>query len=127
MSSTTYYSGATLVTNSYAIVAEGASVTKEGAKTGTTNGFVTNIDGCANYSNFRIILDDIIWTTALNLDGDSGGVMYSTATFGIIGSMSGSKKIAGSQGDVTEDNFERSNVCKVANATNALNCTVWNY
>ena len=66
-------------------------------------------------------VSDMLKTTALNLGGDSGGVAY-TASGSVIGSMSGSSHTGD---ELTEDTFVCSYICKVANALDTLDCSIW--
>jgi streptogrisin B len=118
MSAHTTYNSITLTAGGYTIPATGGSVFKEGATTGLTAGTVTSLN--STYSDDHT---DMIRTSALNLRGDSGGVMYAISGNNrlVVGSMVGSNH---SGSALTESSFNYSIVCKVGNAMSALGFTL---
>lgn len=119
ISEVTYYDDTTLSSNSYSLPAQGSTIYKEGAKTQCTSGTVSSRSVTVYYSDATV--SDMLKTTALNLGGDSGGVAY-TASGSVIGSMSGSSYTGD---ELTEDTFVCSYICKVANALDTLDCSIW--
>lgn len=119
ISEVTYYEDTTLSSNSYSLPAQGSTIYKEGAKTQCTSGTVSSRSVTVYYSGTTVT--DMLKTTALNLSGDSGGVAY-TASGAVIGSMSGSSYTGD---ELTEGTFVCSYICKVANALDTLNCSIW--
>lgn len=119
ISEVTYYDDTTLSSNSYSLPAQGSTIYKEGAKTQCTSGTVSSRSVTVYYADATV--SDMLKTTALNLGGDSGGVAY-TASGSVIGSMSGSSHTGD---ELTEDTFVCSYICKVANALDTLDCSIW--
>lgn len=121
MSTQTTYNSITLAKGGYLIPAEGGYVFKEGARTGLTAGNVISL----NETAYDGALTNMMRTSALNLGGDSGGVMYAISGSAteryVVGSMSGSNH---SGTELTESSFNYSIVCKVGNAMNALGFTL---
>lgn len=119
ISEETYYDGMTLSSTSYSLPAQGSTIYKEGATSEQTYGTVSSRSVTVYYEEATVT--DMLKTTALNLNGDSGGVAY-TASGSVVGSMSGSSHT----GDkLTEETFVCSYICKVANALDTLDCSIW--
>lgn len=119
ISEVTYYEDTTLSSTSYTLPAQGATIYKEGATSQYTYGTVSSRSVTVYYEEATVT--DMLKTTALNLGGDSGGVAY-TASGSVIGSMSGSSHTGD---ELTEDTFVCSYICKVANALDTLDCSIW--
>ncbi len=116
----TLYGNVTLSETSYTTPAQGTTIYKEGVTTQRTQGTVASISSTVTYRDGRT-LTDLIKTTALVLNGDSGGVAY-VAGGSIIGSVSGASFNGSS---LTQSTFTYSYMTKVRNALNALDCTIW--
>ncbi len=119
ISEITYFDDVTLSSVSYSLPAQGSTIYKEGAKSETTSGTVSSRSATVYYTD--VTITDVLKTTALNLGGDSGGVAY-TASGNVIGSMSGSSYTGD---ELTADTFVCSYICKVANALDTLDCSIW--
>jgi len=122
ISNTTHYMLNVLDESEYLLPVVGLTVQKEGARTGVSTGVVESTNASVPYTSYNVTLNNLIQTSALNLGGDSGGIMYalSGGTQKIIGSMSGHGSADGSDGDSVES-FVCSYVCAVNRAKDALN------
>ena len=119
ISEITYFEDVTLSSVSYSLPSQGSTIYKEGAKSGTTSGTVSSTSATVYYT--EVTITDVLKTTVLNLGGDSGGVAY-TASGNVVGSMSGSSYTGDT---LTADTFVCSYICKVANALDTLDCSIW--
>ncbi len=119
ISNITYHANRTLSTTSFAIPASGTTIYKEGAVTGRTSGTITATSCRAEYNGVEIT--DLISTTALNLEGDSGGVAYTSNNL-IVGNMAASGYYGSS---LTEDSFACSLICKYSNVRDNLGGRIW--
>jgi len=120
-------SGTTLASNMYSIPAQNSIVYKEGANTGLKVGFVKSTSASLYYDDLGITLSDMLKTDALNLHGDSGGVMYifTSGVYSIVGSLSGSEVDTSIDVDLTSASFLYSYAIKVGNTLSALSCSIW--
>ena len=120
ISQTTCYGGVDLQIYGYISPAQGTSLYKDGYKSGQTSGIVESRSCDITYGN--VTITDTLKTTVLNLPGDSGGVAY-TSYGHVVGSMSGSTFSSKTQFDKTT--FQRSYICKIENAWDALDFSLW--
>ena len=95
MSNTVADSNVTLANTKYMLVAEGSTIYKVGDTSGFRSGTVLSRNGSVVYNtaNGKVTISNVLITDAMNLGGDSGGVVYckSGSAYYAIGSSSGSQ------------------------------------
>ena len=125
MSNVVDVSGHTLSSTRYLLVSEGATVYKVGDTSNYRTGTVTSTNGTVTYwlsDTESVTINDVLVTDAMNLGGDSGGVVYckNGGNYYAIGTASGSKH---STNRLTESTFIECYVSQMLNAVQDLDCS----
>lgn len=124
MSDVVAVSNHTLSNDKYILVSEGATIYKVGSTSGYRSGTVTSTNGSVTYkiNNQLLTISNVLVTDAMNLGGDSGGVVYckNGSNYYAIGTASGSKH---STKYLTEDTFVECYVSQMLNAIRTLDCS----
>ena len=125
MSNVVDVSGHTLSPTKYMLVSEGSTVYKVGDVSGYRTGTVLSTNGSVTYAlgdDEYVTVRDVLVTDAVNLRGDSGGVVYckNGSNYYAIGTASGSKF---SGGNLTESTFIECYVSQMLNAVQDLDCS----
>lgn len=124
VSNTVAVSGITLSNTRYMLVSEGSTIYKVGSNSGLRSGTVTSTDGTVRYTinGEQVTISNVLVTNAINLGGDSGGIVYcrSGNAYYAIGTASGSKY---SGAYLTESSFIECYVSQMLNALQVLDCS----
>lgn len=108
----------------YMLVSEGSTIYKVGSTSGYRSGTVTSTNGSVTYriNNQPLTISNVLVTDAMNLGGDSGGIVYckSGSNYYAIGTASGSKH---STNNLTEDTFIECYVSQMIYAIQPLDCS----
>ena len=117
MSDVVDVSNHTLSNDKYMLVSEGSTIYKVGSTSGYRSGTVTSTNGSVTYT-----ISNVLVTDAMNLGGDSGGIVYckSGSNYYAIGTASGSKH---STNNLTEDTFIECYVSQMIYAIQPLDCS----
>lgn len=114
----------TLSNDKYMLVSEGSTIYKVGSTSGYRSGTVTSTNGSVTYriNNQPLTISNVLVTDAMNLGGDSGGIVYckSGSNYYAIGTASGSKH---STNNLTEDTFIECYVSQMIYAIQPLDCS----
>lgn len=113
-----------LSNDKYMLVSEGSTIYKVGSTSGYRSGTVTSTNGSVTYriNNQPLTISNVLVTDAMNLGGDSGGIVYckSGSNYYAIGTASGSKH---STNNLTEDTFIECYVSQMIYAIQPLDCS----
>ena len=124
MSDVVNVSNHTLSNDKYMLVSEGSTIYKVGSTSGYRSGTVTSTNGSVTYriNNQPLTISNVLVTDAMNLGGDSGGIVYckSGSNYYAIGTASGSKH---STNNLTEDTFIECYVSQMIYAIQPLDCS----
>ena len=124
LSDIVYPSNHTLSNDKYMLVSEGSTIYKVGSTSGYRSGTVTSTNGSVTYriNNQPLTISNVLVTDAMNLGGDSGGIVYckSGSNYYAIGTASGSKH---STNNLTEDTFIECYVSQMIYAIQPLDCS----
>lgn len=116
--------GALVSNDKYMLVSEGSTIYKVGSTSGYRSGTVTSTNGSVTYriNNQPLTISNVLVTDAMNLGGDSGGIVYckSGSNYYAIGTASGSKH---STNNLTEDTFIECYVSQMIYAIQPLDCS----
>lgn len=101
-----------------------SDIYKVGSTSGYRSGTVTSTNGSVTYriNNQPLTISNVLVTDAMNLGGDSGGIVYckSGSNYYAIGTASGSKH---STNNLTEDTFIECYVSQMLYAIQPLDCS----
>lgn len=124
MSNKVAYSNDTLSNTKNVLVAEGETIYKSGATSEYRSGTVIATNATINYKDFGVTIRNTLVTDALNLPGDSGGVVYCKygGQFFAIGSSSGSTTY-NENDEITESTFDKCYVSQLVNAVSEFRCS----
>ena len=124
MSDVVNVSNHTLSNDKYMLLSEGSTIYKVGSTSGYRSGTVTSTNGSVTYriNNQPLTISNVLVTDAMNLGGDSGGIVYckSGSNYYAIGTASGSKH---STNNLTEDTFIECYVSQMIYAIQPLDCS----